>query len=285
MKHSKNRILLRIATVFFAAVFVFSAVMLYREYAEKKRSVEAFGSAAALVKTRSDLNGESEDAENNASASEKADAQEEAEPAGPSAYDTYAAVYEQNNDFVGWISIDGTVIDYPVMQTPDDPEYYLERGFDRTYNGYGVPFVQSNCDIDHSDNLVIYAHHMKDGSMFAGLCDYTDEEFYKEHKTIRFDTLSEFGEYEIVAVFKTVVYSEEGFKYYEFVDGDEAKFDAYIAKCRELELYDTGVTAEYGDRLITLSTCEYSRSNGRMVVVAKRIVSEESDTLSLENSR
>lgn len=134
--------------------------------------------------------------------------------------------------------------------------------------------MQENCDLGLSDNCVIYGHHMNNGSMFADLCKYADEDFYRAHKTIRFDTLSGFGEYEVVAVFKTAAYSEQGFKYYHFVNADSAEdFDAFIAKCKELALYDTGVTAEYGDRLITLSTCEYSRQNGRMVVVAKKIVS------------
>ena len=115
---------------------------------------------------------------------------------------------------------------------------------------------------------------MNNGSMFADLCKYADEDFYREHKTIRFDTLSGFGEYEVVAAFKTVAYSEQGFKYYHFTSAEsEADFDDYIAQCKALSLYDTGVTAEYGDKLITLSTCEYSRQNGRMVVVAKKIVS------------
>ena len=114
---------------------------------------------------------------------------------------------------------------------------------------------------------------MTNGTMFADLCKYADEDFYRAHQTIRFDTLSGFGEYEIVAAFKIVAYSEQGFKYYHFTRADSAEdFDAYIAKCKELSFYDTGVGAEYGDKLITLSTCEYSCKNGRMVVVAKQVV-------------
>ncbi len=188
-----------------------------------------------------------------------------------SAFEKYAAVYKQNNDFVGWISIEGTNIDYPVMQTVDTPNYYLKRNFDKQYSDYGVPYVQENCDLEFSDNCVLYGHHMNNGTMFSDLCKYADEDFYREHKTIRFDTLSDFGEYEVIAAFKTAAYSEQGFKYYHFTLADSAEdFDTYIAKCKELSLYDTGVTAEYGDRLITLSTCEYSRPNGRMVVVAKQ---------------
>ena len=110
--------------------------------------------------------------------------------------------------------------------------------------------------------------------MFADLCKYESEDFYREHKTFRFDTLFDFGEYEIVAVFKTVVDTETGFQYYCFVNAeDEASFCAFLSECKALGFYDTGVSASYGDKLITLSTCEYSRAGGRMVVVAKEIVS------------
>lgn len=241
-----------------AAIFLFSGVMLYRQYADEKQSAEAFENISALVVDETP----------------PADKPQETEAPEQTAFEKYAAVYEQNSDFVGWISTPGTNIDYPVMQTVDNPNYYLKRNFEKQYSDYGVPYVQENCDLEFSDNCVIYGHHMNNGTMFADLCKYADEDFYREHKTIRFDTLSGFGEYEIVAAFKTVAYSERGFKYYHFTRADSAEdFDAYIAKCKELALYDTGVTAEYGDKLITLSTCEYSRQNGRMVVVAKKIVS------------
>ena len=180
------------------------------------------------------------------------------------------ALQAEYPDIKGWISIPGTRIDYPVMQTKDNPNFYLKHAFDKSYSSYGVPYMQENCDIGSSDNLVLYGHHMNNGSMFSDLCKYESEDFYQEHKTIRFDTLDSFGDYEVIAAFKTVAYSEEGFKYYHFVRAEqEEDFDEFIAKCKELALYDTGVTAEYGDQLITLSTCEYSRTNGRMVVVAK----------------
>ena len=173
---------------------------------------------------------------------------------------------------MGWISIDGTNINYPVMQTIDNPNYYLKRSFDKKYSNYGVPYIQENCVLGISDNIVVYGHHMKNNSMFADLCKYESEDFYREHTTVHFDTLSSLDDYEIVTVFKTVAYSEDGFKYYHFVDAEnEDDFNAFISQCKELALYDTGIDAEYGDKLITLSTCEYSRTNGRMVVVAKLI--------------
>ena len=187
----------------------------------------------------------------------------------------YQDLYLQNNDMVGWIKIEDTKINYPVMQSKNNPNFYLKHGFDKAYTDYGCPYVQENCDVDiPSDNLIIYGHNMKDGSMFSGLMKYTDKSFGESHKIIRFDTLTEKCDYEVIAAFKTVVYTDspESFKYYKFVNADTAdEFNAYIAKCKELALYDTGVTAEYGDKLITLSTCEYSRNNGRLVVVAKKI--------------
>ena len=185
----------------------------------------------------------------------------------------YQELYLQNEDMVGWISIDGTTINYPVMQTKNNPNYYLKHNFEKEYSDLGVPYIQENCDILTSDNLIIYGHHITGQRMFGALENYKDKDFYEEHKTIQFDTLTEQAEYEIIAVFKTVAYSAEGYRYYDFADAEnEEEFDAYIGKCKELVLYDTGVTAEYGDKLITLSTCEYSAPNGRLVVVAKKVV-------------
>lgn len=261
-----KRIFLIMGAALFAVLFLFSGVMIYRHYAEEKESKEAFASIAGLVNeetTGQTVPNESEDADTE---------EPETEPE-PTPYDKYGEVYEQNDDFVGWICIEGTNINYPVMQTPDNPDFYLKHGFDKGYSDYGVPYVQEECDLASSDNLIIYGHHMKNGTMFADLCKYVSKDFYEQHKIIRFDTLSAFGEYEIVAVVKTVATANEGFKYYHFVDAeDEAAFNAYVTGCKELSLYDTGISAEYGDKLITLSTCEYSRTNGRMVVVAKLIV-------------
>jgi sortase B len=187
----------------------------------------------------------------------------------------YVELFLQNMDMVGWIKIEDTNINYPVMHTPDNPDFYLKHDFDKEYSDYGCPYVQENCDVQGpSDNIIIYGHHMKNGSMFADLEKFKSKDFYKEHKTISFNTLTDKYEYKIVAVFKTVVYTDDpsAFKYYRFVNAETSEqFDEYIAKCKALSLYDTGVSAQYGDKLITLSTCEYSRTNGRLVVVAKRV--------------
>lgn len=188
----------------------------------------------------------------------------------------YSELYFQNTDMVGWISIQDTNINYPVMQSVDEPNFYLKHGFDETYSDYGCPYMQENCDVKlPSDNLIIYGHHMNNGSMFADLMKFESRDFFESHKTVELNTLTDKQNYEIVAVFKTVAYSQDGFRYYDFVSADTAKdFESYITQCKALELYDTGVDAEYGDKLITLSTCEYSRKNGRMVVVAKLVTED-----------
>lgn len=183
----------------------------------------------------------------------------------------YAELYAQNSDFVGWIRIDGTGIDYPVMQSKDDPDFYLKHNFSKEYSRFGLPYMQANCGLS-SDNIIIYGHNIKSKSMFNELTEYKDKDFYTAHKYITFDTLDEQRTYAVIAVFKTVAYSDRGFQYYDFVNANtEEEFGAFVERCKALSFYDTGVTAKYGDKLLTLSTCEYSQKNGRFVVVAKQI--------------
>lgn len=182
-------------------------------------------------------------------------------------------IFNLNNDVIGWIKIDGTNIDYPVMQNED---YYLYKNIYKEYSSHGTPYLADNCNIETSDNLVIYGHHMNDNSMFSQLDDYKKYEFYKKHKFIRFYTMknniTEEKLYEIVAVFKTVVYTNNSFQYYKYINfRDEEDFKSFNNKCNELKLYSTDSTMNFKDKLITLSTCEYSQKNGRMVIIAKKI--------------
>jgi sortase B len=185
----------------------------------------------------------------------------------------YADLYLMNSDIVGWIRIEDTNVNYPVMQTPYSPDYYLKRDFNKESNNNGCIYVREQCDVfAPSDNLTIYGHNMRSGAMFANLFKFKDKSFWETHKTFTFDTLLEHHTYEIIAVFKTTASVGRGFAYHHFVNAkDEADFDQFIATCKKLAFYDTGVSAVYGDKLITLSTCEYSQTNGRLVVVAKRV--------------
>ena len=248
----------------FAALLGASTYFIVRHNKEADKQAELYSNLASVVEAAAQTGSETETAEPIPYSEEKTLLPELAE------------LFGQNGDLVGWISIADTNINYPVMQSVNEPNFYLKHGFDKEYSEYGCPYVQEDCDVQKpSDNLVIYGHHMKNGSMFAHLDKFKSESFWSEHKTIAFNTLTDRQEYEIVAVFRTVVYTDspDAFKYYRFVDaGNANEFDSFIAKCKELSFYDTGVTAAYGDKLITLSTCEYSRNNSRLVVVAKRIV-------------
>ncbi len=185
----------------------------------------------------------------------------------------YAALYSMNQDIVGWMEIEGTKVNYPVMQTPQTVDFYLRKNFRKEYSLQGCLYAREQCDINTpSDNITIYGHNMRDGTMFATLLKYDDQEYWEAHDTITFDTLTEHHTYRIFAVFKTTASIGEGFSYHQFVDAaTEEEFDDFVATCKALAFYDTGLTPVYGDKLITLSTCEYTLENGRFVVVAYRV--------------
>ncbi len=188
-----------------------------------------------------------------------------------------AELYAQNNDLAGWIKIPDTVVDYPVMYTPEDGEFYLYRTFEKQEDPTkeGCLFIDKHNTLEpRDDNLLIHGHNMKNGSMFHTLLDYLDEAFYKEHPVIEFSTLYSADRYEIVSVFLSKVYNKDDnvFKFYQFYDAKtKEEFDGFLTNIKQLELYPTGITPEYGDELITLSTCEYSQDDGRIAVVARKI--------------
>lgn len=187
----------------------------------------------------------------------------------------YGELLKQNSDMVGWITIEDTKVNYPVMQTPNDEEFYLRRNFDKEYEFRGTPFVNANANLqDEDDNMIIYAHNMDDGTMFGDLRKFTDYSFYETHKTFEFDTIYHNSTYEIFAVFKTVDDPDHELyiDYYTFFNAeDEESFNEQIQKYKQASYYDTGITPQYGDKLLTLSTCEYSNDNGRLVVVARKV--------------
>lgn len=185
----------------------------------------------------------------------------------------YMLLESENPDFYGWLQIDGTTVDYPVMHTPDDPEKYLHLDFDGQYSVTGTPFLDERCTSD-SDNLIIYAHNMNNGTMFKDLLKYKDETYWKEHPIIHFNTLNEQHDYEIMSVFYDRVYYqyEEGFRYYNFINAEsESDYNQAVQEYLDKSLYDTGVSAKSGDQLLTLSTCSYHEQDGRFVVVAREI--------------
>jgi len=187
----------------------------------------------------------------------------------------YEEMYQKNPDLIGWIKIENTAIDYPVMQNQQDGEYYLHRNFNKEYEYSGLPFLDKRCDVNNpSTNMIIYGHNMKSETMFSSLTNYKDVNYYKEHPVIRFDTLYEEQEYEIFAVILSKVYkkTDNTFKFYQFVNADtKEEFAQYRNNIKKLALYDTGIQARYGDQLLTLVTCSYHTENGRLAVLAKKL--------------
>lgn len=199
----------------------------------------------------------------------------------------YQLLYYVNPDLIGWLRIDDTVIDYPVVQTPEDEEKYLYLDFDGNSNANGTLIMDNGSTVgvgtaeqdylggtEPSTNLIIHGHTMKSGAMFGYLPRYEDQSYGEEHNIICFDSLYEHREYELISVFYTQVYypTDDVFKYYKFFQADtQEEFDDWYDNIKAMSLYDTGVTAEFGDEFITLSCCSYQVEDGRFVVVGKRI--------------
>lgn len=182
---------------------------------------------------------------------------------------------QQNSDLVGWLTVDGTEVNYPVVQI-DNNDYYVNHNFEKQSNELGSIFLDKDCSIEKpTANFLIYGHRSNGGQMFETLTKYKKEDFYKEYPTFEFATLEEVSKYQIIAVFQSQVYlkSQDVFKYYFFKDAEnEEEFNNYIENVKKLSLYNIAETAQYGDQLITLSTCDYHVEDGRFAIVAKKVV-------------
>jgi sortase B len=211
------------------AVFGFAGWQLFTYWQADHAAKQTFEQLAEIYQLEDDPDGTGQDSE-----TEDTDQTEISEGV--------LVLHAENPDCIGWVQIEGTNINYPVMYHPDSTDYYLHRDFYGNYSASGTPYVAEQCDLLTSDNVTVYGHHMNSGSMFADLDRYKSQSYFEEHPVIRFDTIYGNGEYQ-----------------------------EFVSTCKALSLYDTGVSAEYGDRLLTLSTCEYSRTNGRVVVLAKKL--------------
>ena len=196
---------------------------------------------------------------------------------GTRTHSSLGALRKENPDTVAWLSVPGTPIDYPVVQCKD-VAFYLNHNFFLEPDAYGCLFVKEQADLQTpGTNFVIYGHNMRDGSMFGSLISYENRHFYENHKLIRLDTGRECREYEVMSVLKTHLFQnrEDTFKYYQFYQANtEEEFKNYNQNLKALSLYDTGVTASYGDHFLTLSTCSSYVENGRLAVVARQISPE-----------
>ena len=181
---------------------------------------------------------------------------------------------EQNGDIVGWIEIEKTNINYPVLQGTDN-HYYMTHNYKKEKSKNGSIFLDANYNWNiPSNNLLIYGHNLGNGMMFQELLKYEKESFYQEHPVIRFTTAEEDAEYEIISAFKSRVYhkSEKNvFRYYYFLNSEsEEEYNQFVKNAKSVSLYPIDATASYGDQLITLSTCSYYVQDGRFAVVGRK---------------
>ena len=196
-----------------------------------------------------------------------------------SAYDIMLPYYkdlrEQNEDMVGWLRIPGTRISYPVMQTLNSPEFYLDRNFQKQYSASGSLFASSISDVNlPTDVVIIYGHRMKTGAMFGSLGDFLKEDFLLEHDTIIFDTFTERNEYKVYLLFSLAVGPDvvNEFDYFNYnMFKDKEVFDSFMLRANaHAEIRNQANTPIFGDKILLLSTCEYTHENGRLVLVAVR---------------
>lgn len=188
----------------------------------------------------------------------------------------YQEAFLQNEDMAAWLLVPNTNIDYPVMQTMEDEEYYIRRDFNGNSDKAGCLILDTDSTVAEpmSTNQMIHGHNMKAGTMFGQLDKYKEEEYYKEHSRMKLFTREQEHNYEVIAVFYSQVYMKKDkvFKYYKFFRADtEEEFEDFYQNIKKLSLYDTGVEATFGDRFLTLSTCSYHVEDGRFVVVAKEV--------------
>ena len=171
-----------------------------------------------------------------------------------------------NSGCFGWISITGTNINYPVMHTPDNPQKYLNRNFDGEYSISGVPFLDGRCT-STSTNLIIYGHHMNNGTMFAELCHYTNTSYRDEHKAVVLETKDGVSAYTVFSVLK--VKSDD--EWYRFTSAlTENRYNSMVEYAKEKSIYETGIAPKYDQQILTLSTCYGNNQNDRILVLAVR---------------
>lgn len=301
--NKKRTVVFLIIAAVFATAAVIAALMLYKELQQSKKEADTFAELAAmrLPKEEADT-GESnkvettprpspvhtapnKDQNDGVNEQETEHATEEPEEAAeettveeeacePTPMARYLPLYERNRDLFAWITIPGTVVNYPVMYTPEEPLRYLEKDFYGRFSYAGVPFLDSECK-PNGNIYLIYGHRMVNGSMFAGLVAYKSKAFWKNHQYIEFDTLYEERTYIIIIAMEARVLAsdeQDGFRYYNYTSLDtESDFQAYMQQAEALAMYDTGLNASYGDELLVLSTCDNHTQDGRFVIIAKRI--------------
>lgn len=195
----------------------------------------------------------------------------------------FEALKKQNSDIRAWMKIEGTNINNPVYQTKNN-DFYVDHDMEKRSSRYGALFIDKDARIgkdSNSQNVVIYGHHMKDGTMFGPLKKYTDINFYKKNPIVDFTTLYREGKYKVFAVFitNTIEAHDNGevFNYRKNNFANEEAFLEFIDEVKKRSIINTGVEVLGDDEIITLSTCTYEFEEARLVVMARRVRDDETN--------
>jgi sortase B len=256
-----------------AAICLITAVfLLVRQSAVNRHTNELLADMRDSAESQDSLN----ETATETPASSETDAEEESTlEETPLVTNPYLDSFLANDDMAAWLKIEDTVIDYPVMWTPRDETYYLYRNFEGGKDSNGCLILDTDSSLSPlTTNLIIHGHNMRSGAMFGNLTAYEDSDYCASHSIISLYTEECERRYEVLAVFRSQVYrkTDQVFKFYKFFQADtQEEFDDFYQNIKALSLYDTGVTAEFGDHFLTLSTCSYHVEQGRFVVVAKEI--------------
>lgn len=260
-----------------AAVFVVSGFMLVQDYIQTSRQQETFDAFSERFTEQETIAelvpGEPVRDEKGEELPPQQSWKLWWEKAAQERFAVYRSMKEENSDMIGWIRIEGTNIDYPVMQSPNEVDYYLHRDFYKNKSSYGTPYLAENCRYEEPrTSLLISGHHMKNGSMFAALQNYTEEAFGREHPYVQFDTMDEAGSYEVAAVIKLSASGDQTIWQKLLYPQEEGDFEGAWERVKTQSFYDTGVELTGEDELLALVTCEYTLKNGRILLIARRIV-------------
>lgn len=270
MKKVKKKHLIDIAAILLLAVVIFCGVQIWREYGSRRKDADNFAALAEQAQITEPYATYSTDT---GSGSAEPEASERPEVPVPALRHDISFLIEQNSDCIGWLTIEGTTVDYPVMHTPSYPQKYINLNFDGEHSKSGVPFLDYRCSPD-SDNLIIFGHNMRSGTMFAPLKAYLDDGYLAEHPVILLETLDGAHMFNIFAV----VTVDKLDSWYNFIEAQtEADFTSEVRRIIQNARYTAGDVPELGDRLLTLSTCYGSSKMGRLLIIA---VEDKSDVAS-----
>lgn len=248
----KQKISLAVISFLLSALFLLSAFMIWKEVSDRKTDKDNFQTLVEMVEQDTAEKKEPE-----------AEEEQESEAVGVR---NLVSLFAENGECIGWLCIPSTAVSYPVMHTPDNPQKYLRKNFYGEYSQSGVPFLDGRCTAD-SDNLILFGHNMKNGTMFSDVTGYAKKDYAAERPVIEYETVAGLERYTVYAA----VSVKKTDAWYDFIDcSDKENFEKALYDISARARYTTEAVPQYGDRLLTLSTCYGNSKDDRLIVIAVR---------------